>query len=296
MVKKNRIKAAPFLARSREDDIKRRAVVEEVDANWKCLESKKPESSMGAIEEAFISYSPMSDIVQEEQDDTSVDEILPFEEMMSDSGRFSEDGTIANSVGHVGKPAGNNIESNRSGSNPSTEEATEVKSKTTNAARISETSGPSTRSSGVSSSSTERNPISGLSTSATEMKATRTKTPAFTQEDFEILEDLRQIPFGRLTGRQQEELHGVFYRKHSERNTRYMNTWETAIHVYFESTAMNSHPREGTYTSDYGTAREEHNTRIGGRLFLRRIYPNPSTPTAIRGGYRDSGTHPICGR
>ena len=206
MVKKNKSKAAPFLARSREDEFKRRAVVEEADGNWKRLEPKKPESSMGAIEEAFISYSPMSDIVQEEQDEQN-----------------------------FGKPAGNNIESNRSGSNPSIEEATEGKSKATNAARIAETSGPSTRSSGVSTSSTERNPISGFSTSATEKKAPRTKAPTLTQEDFETLEDLRQIPFGRLTGRQQEELHGVFYRKHSERNTRYMNTWETAIHVFFES-------------------------------------------------------------
>ena len=107
MVKKNKSKAAPFLARSREDEFKRRTVVEEADANWKRLEPKKPESSMGAIEEAFISYSPMSDIVQEEQDDTSVDEILPFEATMSDSGKISEDGTIANTVGDVGKPAGN---------------------------------------------------------------------------------------------------------------------------------------------------------------------------------------------
>ena len=125
MVKKNRAKAAPFLARSQEDDIKRRAVVEEADAKWRRLESKKPDHALGAIEEAFISYSPMSDIVQEEQDDTSVDEILPFEETMSDSGKISEDGTIANSVGDVGKPAGNNIESNLAGINPSTEEATE---------------------------------------------------------------------------------------------------------------------------------------------------------------------------
>ena len=138
MVKKNRSKAAPFLARSLEDDVKRRAVVEEADAKWKRLESKKPDSSLGAIVEAFISYSPMSDIVQEEQDDTSVDEILPFEETMSDSGRISEDGTIANSVGDVGKPAGINIESNRSGVNPSAEEATDVKSKATTAARSSD--------------------------------------------------------------------------------------------------------------------------------------------------------------
>ena len=160
MVKKNSAKAAPFLARSREDDIKRLAVVEEADAKWRRLESKKPDHALGAIEEAFISYSPMSDIVQEEQDDTSVDEILPFEETMSDSGGISEDGTIANSVGDVGKPAGKNIESDLAGINPSTEEETEGKSKAILAARSSETSGPSTRSSGVSSSSSDRNPIS----------------------------------------------------------------------------------------------------------------------------------------
>ena len=139
MVKKNKSKAAPLLARSREDEIKRRATVEEADANWTRQESKKstprtePESSMGAIEEAFISYSPMSEIAHEEPDDTSVDEILPFEETMSDF----EDGTIANSVGDVGKPAGNNIESNRSETLPSIEDATEGESKATNAARTS---------------------------------------------------------------------------------------------------------------------------------------------------------------
>ena len=69
MIKKNKSKASPFLARSREDDIKRRATVEEADANWTRQESKKatprtePEASMGAIEEAFISYSPMSEII-----------------------------------------------------------------------------------------------------------------------------------------------------------------------------------------------------------------------------------------
>ena len=71
---------------------------------------------MGAIEEEFISYSPMSDIAPEETDDISVDDIIPFEDAMSDSEKNSEDGLSAGiSVGDVGKPAGNNIENNRSG-------------------------------------------------------------------------------------------------------------------------------------------------------------------------------------
>ena len=72
---------------------------------------------MGAIEEEFISYSPMSDIAQEDTDDISVDEIIPCEDAMSDSGKNSEDGLSAGiSVGDVSKPAGNNIENNRSDS------------------------------------------------------------------------------------------------------------------------------------------------------------------------------------
>ena len=63
MVKKIRGKAAPFLARSQEDDAKRRATVEEADERWKLMESKKPDPPFGAIEEAFISYSPMSEII-----------------------------------------------------------------------------------------------------------------------------------------------------------------------------------------------------------------------------------------
>ena len=54
MVKKNRAKAAPFLARSQEDDIKRRAVVEEADAKWRRLESKKPDPSLGADRKSVV--------------------------------------------------------------------------------------------------------------------------------------------------------------------------------------------------------------------------------------------------
>ena len=114
------------------------------------------ESRPGAIEEEFISYSPMSDIAQEEADNMSVDEILPFEDTMSESGRNSEDGISAGiSVGDVGKPAGNNIENNRSdttstasgtGGNPiniSVEEG-KGKPKATNAMRTLPTAGTST--------------------------------------------------------------------------------------------------------------------------------------------------------
>ena len=57
----------------------------------------------------------------------------------------------------------------------------------------------------------------------------------FPQEDFELLEELRQIPLERLTGRQREDLHGVFYKKHATQNMKYMIGWEIRIHTHFES-------------------------------------------------------------
>ena len=99
MVKKNRKeKAAPFLARSREDDIKRRTRVEEADASWARQEAtrnpsqkKEPEPFVDAFETAFVSHSPMSDIEKEASDNGSVDEILPFFILA----RNSEDGISA---------------------------------------------------------------------------------------------------------------------------------------------------------------------------------------------------------
>ena len=165
MVKKNRKeKAAPPTNRTGDEESKRRTTVEEADARWerqeaarKLPEKKALESRPGAIEEEFISYSPMSDdIAQEAADDMSVYEILPFEETMSESGKNIEDGISAGiSVGDVGKPAGNNIENNRSdfvftttgtGGNPiniSVEEG-KGKPKATNAMRTLPTAGAST--------------------------------------------------------------------------------------------------------------------------------------------------------
>ena len=75
-------KAAPPTNRTGDEETRRRAPVEEADARWKCLEAawklsekKALELRLGAIEEEFISYSPMSDIVQDEADDVSVDTI-----------------------------------------------------------------------------------------------------------------------------------------------------------------------------------------------------------------------------
>ena len=86
-------KAAPFVNRTREEEAKRLAEVAEADARWERKQAVKPSSekklptpSPGALEESFISYSPMSDIVQDDTDDITVDAILPFEETMSDSG------------------------------------------------------------------------------------------------------------------------------------------------------------------------------------------------------------------
>ena len=120
MVKRNRQKPAPPTHRTAEEAAKRQTTVEEADAKWirqeaarKLADAKALESH--AIEEAFISYSPMSDIVNDEAEEASVDAILPYEETMSDAGRNSEDGISAgNSIGDVGKPARNNIENNRS--------------------------------------------------------------------------------------------------------------------------------------------------------------------------------------
>ena len=99
---------------------------------------------------------------------------------MSDAGESSEEDITAEpSTGDVGKPAGNNIESNRSGIQ-TTSQVVELKTKASHASR---TSGASTK----------------------------TTVEIFPQEDFGLLEELRQIPLERLTGRQLEELHGVFY-------------------------------------------------------------------------------------
>ena len=132
-------KAAPFVARSREDDIKRTATAEAADENWKRQESlrkKEPEPATGALEEAFISYSPMSDIGKEASDNESVGEILPFEEAEG-SAESSEDGISARiSDGDVGKPAGNDIESNRSGLKSTDEMVVDDTTKSTTTARI----------------------------------------------------------------------------------------------------------------------------------------------------------------
>ena len=229
MVRKNRQKPAPPTNRTGDEEAKRRATVEESDAKWirqeaarKIADSKALESH--AIEEAFISYSPMSDILNDEAEDASVDAIRPYEETMSDAGRNSEDGISAgNSTGDVGKPARNNIENNRSDTHSMSEDTFgnpinasiadgKRKAKADNATRISTQLGASmAKSSGVVEST-------------------------FSQDDFDTLERLRNIPLERLTGSQQEELHNVFYKKHAERNIRYMNRkWERPLHAYFES-------------------------------------------------------------
>ena len=69
MVKRNKQKAAPFIARSREEDNKRLATVQEADENWirqeaarKPLTKEDSEPLVDAIEAQYVSYSPMSDI------------------------------------------------------------------------------------------------------------------------------------------------------------------------------------------------------------------------------------------
>ena len=229
MVKRNRQKPAPPTHRTAEEAAKRRTTVEEADAKWirqeaarKLADAKALESH--AIEEAFISYSPMSDIVNDEAEEASVDAILPYEETMSDAGRNSEDGISAgNSIGDVGKPARNNIENNRSDTHSMSEDTfgnpinTSIadgkrRTKADNATRSSAPLGTSTA------------------------KASGVVESTFSQDDFATLERLRNIPLERLTGSQQEELHNVFYKKHAERNIRYMNRkWERPLHAYFES-------------------------------------------------------------
>ena len=85
MVKKYR-KPAPPTNRTVDKESTRKTTVEEADARWerqeaarKLSENEAVESRPGAIEEEFISYSPMSDIAPEGADDTSIYEILPFE-------------------------------------------------------------------------------------------------------------------------------------------------------------------------------------------------------------------------
>ena len=99
MVKRNKKEiAAPYVNRTRDEDAARLAVVAEADAKWERRLAAKPHSekkiptpSPGAIEESFVSYSPMSDIVQDDTDDITVDAIIPLEETVSDSGGNSEE-------------------------------------------------------------------------------------------------------------------------------------------------------------------------------------------------------------
>lgn len=139
---------------------------------------------------------------------------------MSDSARNSEDGISAGiSTGDVGKPAGNNIESNRSRIQAPSEVVAEGRIKANNASR---TSGPSE--------------------SSMNKKESKAKAVSYTQEDCDALEKHRHIPLLRVTGRQQEELHDVFYRKYAERKTKYMNRWELLIHAHFPEEGKIANP------------------------------------------------------
>ena len=111
MVKRSRKeKPAPPVNRTRDEDNKRLATVEEADAKWERQlaardppEKKEPEPRKEAIEEEFISFSPMSEFAQDESDDASIDAILPFNETMSDAGEsIEEDITAEPSTGDVG--------------------------------------------------------------------------------------------------------------------------------------------------------------------------------------------------
>ena len=72
MVKRNKKeKPAPFVNRTRDEDNKRLATVEEADAKWERQlaarnppEKKKAEPRKGAIEEEFIRHSPLSEIAR----------------------------------------------------------------------------------------------------------------------------------------------------------------------------------------------------------------------------------------
>ena len=224
MVKKIKQKAAPFIARSREEETKRLATVQESDANWtrqeaarKILAKKESEPPMEALEAQFVSYSPMSDIDEapEKSDDGSVDAILPFDETMSESARNSEDGTIAGiSVGDVGKLAGSNIESNRSVSR-SNEQSTEASNEVSNTSRTIGTSAPPAG-----------------------RRESKVRATTFSQEDFELLANFNDLlntqQIAQLTGGQLEQLYEVFYRKHPERKRQYMLPSEVTIHAFFE--------------------------------------------------------------
>ena len=132
---------------------------------------------------------------------------------MSDSTKSSEDGISARiSDGDVGKFAGNNIASSRSGIRATDEVVAEETTKPSNMTRTSEPSG-----------------------SSMHRKEPRAKVVTYSQEDSDALEELSKVPLKLLTGRQQESLNGAFYRKYSDKNVTYMNRTERLIHAHFET-------------------------------------------------------------
>ena len=100
------------------------------------------------------------------------------------------------------------------------------------------------------------------------------------------MEKLRNIPLERLTGRQQDELHQIFYKKHAERDIRYMNTrWERPIHMFFESL---TNVEEATQSSLDVPARTTIPKLRSGEFFRRRFKTDPTIPAADSGDATDS--------
>ena len=57
----------------------------------------------------------------------------------------------------------------------------------------------------------------------------------FSRQDSQQLALLLDIPTPQLTGRQWEDLHNVFYRKHPDRNTRFMDQREMHVHIKLDA-------------------------------------------------------------
>ena len=93
-------------------------------------------------------------------------------------------------------------------------------------------------------------------------------TVEFSRQDSQQLA-LLDNPTPQLTGRQWEDLHNVFYRKHPDRNTRFMDQREMHVHIKLD-------------------AMEESHRQLPRRNDLYRM----STPTILEGPFT-SGFTPI---
>lgn len=95
---------------------------------------------------------------------------------------------------------------------------------------------------GVSNDTTEGNAISARIPQNQEIfgsVSSRSLSPQRVESEFSLQEAqhlgrLLEVPILQPTGRQWEDLHGVYYKKHADKLTRYMSAKELVVHLRFE--------------------------------------------------------------